>query len=124
LAIKVTLLVIVIIYSLQTAQYLIEEIISNLFSLHYNDKNNLGLFLDIKLQIENIIEKNLRSFYEVGIALLKIRESELYLLTHTSFEEYCHDRWEISRTHAFYLIKSSKIVNNLVSCSIIEQKRI
>jgi len=64
-------------------------------------------------ELEGVIEKNLKAFYEVGAALLEIRESKLYKDTHTTFEDYCRDRWDMTRDYAYKLIGSSQVVSNL-----------
>ena len=50
------------------------------------------------------------AFYEIGCALLKIRDSRLYRDTHGTFEEYCRDRWDMGRDYADRIISSSNIV--------------
>lgn len=62
---------------------------------------------------EKVIEKGLASFYEVGSALLTIRDSKLYRGTHGTFEAYCLDKWGMSRIHAYRLIDSCKVVDNV-----------
>lgn len=70
-------------------------------------------------QIEKVIERNLNAFYEVGKALLTIREERLYRVAYGTFEEYCRDRWQMSRTHANRLIESSRSVENLAPIGVI-----
>jgi phage N-6-adenine-methyltransferase len=65
--------------------------------------------------LETVIEKGLTSFYEVGSALLTIRDSRLYRATHGTFEAYCLDRWGMSKPYATQLIGASKVVSNLVA---------
>ena len=50
---------------------------------------------------EKTIEAGLKVFYEVGRALLTIRDLKLYRESHTTFEQYCKERWHISRQHAY-----------------------
>ena len=63
--------------------------------------------------LESIIEKNLQPFYEVGVALTKIRDQRLYRENHETFQEYCKYRWDISRPRAYQLIGAAKVQNNL-----------
>lgn len=63
--------------------------------------------------LEQKIESGLQTFIEVGEALWTIREGKLYRLTHDTFEEYCKDRWGISRIHAHRLIQGSEVVKTL-----------
>lgn len=65
------------------------------------------------LKLESRIEKGLQSFYEVGSALLTIRDSRLYRGTHGTFEAYCQDRWHMSRPRAYQLIEAAKVKENL-----------
>lgn len=64
-------------------------------------------------ELEVTIEKNLKSFYEVGSALLIIRDQKLYRETHGTFEDYCKDRWDFSRGHAYRLMDSATIINTV-----------
>ena len=63
---------------------------------------------------ETVIEKGLQTFFEVGSALLTIRQQKLYRESHGSFEEYCRQRWQMSRSYANRLIGASSVVRNLV----------
>ena len=64
--------------------------------------------------LEATIETNLKgAFYEVGIALKRIRDNRLYRDSLGSFDEYCRVRWDLSRRHADRLILSSEVVDNL-----------
>jgi len=62
---------------------------------------------------EAVIEKGLQTFVEVGNALLEIRDSRLYRLGFDTFEDYCRERWQMSKRHANRLIESAEIVQNL-----------
>jgi hypothetical protein len=62
---------------------------------------------------EQIIEHGLQTFYEVGGALATIRDDRLYRSTHDTFEDYCRERWGMSRRYANLLIVSSDVVANL-----------
>lgn len=63
--------------------------------------------------LEATIERHLTAFYEVGFALMQIRENRYYRETHGTFEQYCKERWGFERAHAYRLIKSSEVVQNL-----------
>lgn len=62
---------------------------------------------------EEAIQMGIRTFVEVGNALLTIRDQKLYRQTHKTFEDYCRQRWEMSRPRAYQLIESAEIVQNL-----------
>jgi hypothetical protein len=64
-------------------------------------------------ELENIIRTGLATFVEVGNALLEIRDSKLYRSSYSTFEEYCHNKWQISRPRAYQLIEAAEIVGNL-----------
>ncbi len=64
-------------------------------------------------QLEEVIDKSLTTFIEVGTALLEIRESQLYLGTHETFERYCKDRFAIGKSHAHRFMQATEIVNNI-----------
>jgi hypothetical protein len=44
-------------------------------------------------QSEAISEDGLRDFFEVALALLRIRDERLYRQTHATFEDYCREKW-------------------------------
>ena len=46
---------------------------------------------------ESIIDNGLRTFQEVGSALLQIRDGKLYRAEYKTFEEYCQKRWGMPR---------------------------
>lgn len=59
---------------------------------------------------ESVIERGLKTFIEVGEALARIRQYRLYRLTHGTFEEYCSERWGMTRRYANILIEASETV--------------
>lgn len=63
--------------------------------------------------LEVTIAQGLTTFVEVGAALAEIREARLYRETHGTFEDYCRERWGMSRTHANRLVESATVVRNL-----------
>jgi hypothetical protein len=64
-------------------------------------------------RLEAVVKSGLGTFVEVGDALLKIREGRLYRDSHKTFEDYCRERWEMSKTQANRLIQSSEVIENL-----------
>lgn len=62
---------------------------------------------------EQIIENGLNIWYQVGEALLHIRDNKLYRATHKTFETYCQERWDMSRPRAYQLIGASEAYQNL-----------
>ncbi len=66
-----------------------------------------------RAELEQVIELGLATFISVGNALLEIRDSKLYRDTHATFEDYCRQRWEMSRQRAHQLIDASEVARNL-----------
>lgn len=62
-------------------------------------------------ECETVIEAGLATFVEVGNALLRIRDERLYRDTHGTFEDYCRERWGISRTFAYDTMASAQKVS-------------
>lgn len=65
-------------------------------------------------ECERVIQRGLATFYEVGNALAEIRESRLYRISYATFEDYCRERWQMSRFYAHRLIDASQVVDNLL----------
>jgi hypothetical protein len=63
---------------------------------------------------EAIIDHGLVTFCEVGSALLKIRDERLYRATHRAFEEYCRERWQMSRFYAHRIMEAARVAENLL----------
>lgn len=68
-------------------------------------------------RLEGVIQKNIGAFYEVGRALMEIRDQGYYkdVLGYDTFEAYCKERWEFSRIRAFQLIQSVEVRENLLT---------
>lgn len=62
--------------------------------------------------LEATIERGLKSFIEVGNALLQIRDSKLYR-TYGTFQEYLETRWALSKRYAYYVIGAAQVVENV-----------
>jgi hypothetical protein len=60
-----------------------------------------------------VIRSGLRTFLDVGNALLDIREARLYRSAYESFDSYCQSKWGMSKTHANRLIASAVTVKQL-----------
>ena len=60
-----------------------------------------------------IIDSGLKTFIDVGNALMEIRDLRLYRQTHSTFEEFCRERWKLSRPRVYQLIDASEIARNL-----------
>jgi len=66
-------------------------------------------------RLEGIITRNLQSFYEVGRALMEIRDRGLYrdVLGYETFEVYCKERWDFARRTAYQYIEAVKTIDNV-----------
>ena len=62
-------------------------------------------------QHESVIESGLKSFVEVGKALIAIRDEELY--SDDTFEAYCKRRWGFAKSRAYQLMEASRVVENV-----------
>lgn len=62
---------------------------------------------------ETVIEKGLQTFVEVGASLLEIRDNRYYRQDFDTFEDYCRERWQISRPKAYRLIDAAQVAGNL-----------
>lgn len=61
------------------------------------------------VELEEVIDRGLAAFVEVGQALLEIRDSRLYLESHATFEDYCRERWGRGRRWAYQLIEAAEV---------------
>ena len=80
------------------------------------------LTVDEKIRLshlEHAIERGLKAFYEAGQALMEIRDSRLYRESYPSFEEYCRQKWEMSKTHANRLIEAAGVVESLTPIGVL-----
>lgn len=64
-------------------------------------------------QLEARIETGLAKFMEVGPALAEICQGKLYRSSYGTFQEYCRERWGISRQHAHRLIEAACVIRDL-----------
>jgi hypothetical protein len=66
-------------------------------------------------QCEEIIARGLHTFVEVGTALLKIRDGRLYRIGFDTFEVYCQERWQMTKSRANQLVDAARVVENLAT---------
>jgi hypothetical protein len=66
-------------------------------------------------ELETVIHHGIKTFTEVGNALLAIRDGRLYKAEYGTFEAYCWKRWEFAASRARQLIGAAAIVENLKS---------
>lgn len=68
-------------------------------------------------RLSTIIIEDLRAFYRVGLALMEIRDRELYREEHRTFEGYCKKIFDFGRSHAYRLIDAAQVVENISQMS-------
>lgn len=67
------------------------------------DKKNLSRFEDT---IKKGLDKAKGGWIDVATALARIQEGKLHRATHANFEDYCRQKWGISRQRAHQLIQA------------------
>jgi hypothetical protein len=71
---------------------------------------------------ETTIKAGLQTFYEVGVALLAIRDARLYRRDFATFEDYCRQRWGMGASRARQLIGAAETVAALESVTMVTPK--
>ncbi|MCD4678049.1 MAG: hypothetical protein K8S18_18955 [Desulfobacula sp.] len=64
---------------------------------------------------EQVIKNGLNTFLNVGHSLAQIRDNRLYRETHKTFEKYCKEAWDISKTHVNRQVAAYETVNLIES---------
>lgn len=62
---------------------------------------------------EKIITAGVKTVFAVGEALRIIRDGKLYRDSHPTFEDYCREKWNLSRPRAYQLAEQSETVKDL-----------
>ena len=62
------------------------------------------------IDCEATIKKGQETFFEVGQAIVKIRDGKLYRSEHRSFEDYCRERWGWEKRYVQYVVSASNAV--------------
>lgn len=62
---------------------------------------------------ESVIDRGLRTFIEVGDALMAIRDGRLYRRTHGTFDAYCRERWGWTASRARQLMGAAETATNV-----------
>lgn len=65
------------------------------------------------VECEEIIERHLKTFIEVGEALATIRDNRLYREQYKTFEQYCKEVWDYSKTYSIRQIQSYETIQLL-----------
>jgi ribosomal protein L44E len=64
-------------------------------------------------RLECKIENGLKAFWEIGQSLGQIRDKRFYRQDYKTFEEYCLNRWEMSRRSVYQLIDAALVYENV-----------
>jgi hypothetical protein len=64
-------------------------------------------------ECERTIKKGLNTFYDVGKALSEIKDSRLYRMEYATFEDYCDEKWGMSRRRGYEMIAAATVVDNV-----------
>lgn len=62
---------------------------------------------------EAAITRGLQTFFEVGAALVTIRNQRLYRAEYATFEAYCRERWEMGRNYMNKIVAAHEVVAHL-----------
>jgi phage N-6-adenine-methyltransferase len=62
---------------------------------------------------EVVIRQGLETFIEVGQALMIIRDKRLYRVEFSTFEDYCRNKWDMSKAYTNRLIAATETISNL-----------
>lgn len=62
---------------------------------------------------EVVIKQGLKTFIEVGEALFIIRHKRLYRREFNTFEDYCQEKWSLSKPYVNRIISASQTFSNL-----------
>jgi len=69
---------------------------------------------------ETVVQQGLDSFVEVGNALAAIRDGRLYRESHQTFEAYCVERWNLSKSRAYQFLRGAEVVERLAECTTVD----
>jgi hypothetical protein len=70
---------------------------------------------------EKTVRAGLQTFVEVGLALMEIRNSRLYLETHPTFEAYVQAMMALSRPRAYELMDCAEVMRDLSAAGDVTQ---
>lgn len=77
-------------------------------TLAMNEPDQLALFTFD--QLEAVIERGLKTFVEVGQALMRIRDERLYRQRgYSDFDTYCRERWGWGKAYANHQVRAAQV---------------
>ena len=72
--------------------------------------------------LESIVVENLMTCFQVGRALIEIRERKLYRKKAKTFEKYYKELFDIAKSRANQLMRASEVIENFHSCGSFKDK--
>ena len=76
---------------------------------------------EVERQERDTLEKAVQqTFFVAGEALKLLHDKKLYRETHRTFQSYVRERFNFTRTAAYYLIAATDVVNNLKCQQIVD----
>ena len=72
-------------------------------------------------QREQIIKQGITAFKQVAEALVEIRDQRLFRAQYRTFEDYCREKWGMTRRHADRLVLANAVVENLESDQLVSK---
>ena len=64
-------------------------------------------------ELEAVVDRHLKSFLEVVVALLTIKREALWRANYNSWEDYIETKWKMSRQHGHRLIQAGEIMEKV-----------
>lgn len=81
-------------------------------------ETSLTITEEVRLSyLEGVVERGLKTFAEVGGALMEIRDQRLYRQEYGTFEDYCRERWGLERRRAYQLMDAASVASNVNNCT-------
>jgi len=71
-------------------------------------------------KLETTIKDGLKTFADVGNALMAIRDCKLYRTEFSTFEKYCAEKWKMNQSRAYQFIDSANVIKQLETSTIVE----
>ena len=62
---------------------------------------------------EKIVRRTIKPFYEMGEALIAIRDRKLYRQDYGTFAQYCSEKWGFAKSRAYQLCQAAEVVQKL-----------
>lgn len=91
------------------------------YTLFAQDDGDLSVSEKEQLsRLEETVERGLKTFVDVGTALMVIRDSKLYRQDFNTFEEYCQKRWSMGKSRVYQMIDAATVVDNLQKSKILD----